>query len=59
MFYHAEHHLYPQVPTCHLGVLAERLDRSNAAFAALQVIPQVGRMKAAASQTKGDAESPR
>ena len=28
MFYHLEHHLYPRVPTCHLPVLAERLDRA-------------------------------
>jgi fatty acid desaturase len=26
MFYHIEHHLFPQVPTCHLAHLAERLD---------------------------------
>lgn len=26
MFFHAEHHLYPRVPTCHLARLAERLD---------------------------------
>jgi fatty acid desaturase len=26
MFYHEEHHLFPQVPTCHLGRLADRLD---------------------------------
>ncbi len=26
MFYHVEHHLFPQVPTCHLAQLAERLD---------------------------------
>jgi fatty acid desaturase len=26
MFFHAEHHLFPCVPTCHLGLLAERLD---------------------------------
>ncbi|HVJ80244.1 MAG TPA: fatty acid desaturase [Planctomycetia bacterium] len=46
MFYHAEHHLFPQVPTCHLGVLAERLDRASAEFAALQVIPSSGRAAA-------------
>ncbi|MBI2192514.1 MAG: fatty acid desaturase [Planctomycetes bacterium] len=28
MFYHVEHHLFPQVPTCHLPELARRLDRS-------------------------------
>ncbi len=26
MFYHAEHHLFPQVPTCRLRLLARRLD---------------------------------
>ena len=26
MFFHLEHHLFPQVPTCHLPTLAERLD---------------------------------
>ncbi len=26
MFFHAEHHLFPLVPTCHLARLAERLD---------------------------------
>lgn len=26
MFYHVEHHLFPQVPTCHLPQLAQRLD---------------------------------
>jgi fatty acid desaturase len=39
MFYHAEHHLFPLVPTCHLGALAERLDAANSAFAVRQVIP--------------------
>jgi fatty acid desaturase len=28
MFFHAEHHLFPQVPTCHLATLAIRLDAS-------------------------------
>jgi len=27
MFFHVEHHLYPTVPTCHLHLLAERLDQ--------------------------------
>ncbi len=26
MFFHLEHHMFPQVPTCHLPRLAERLD---------------------------------
>ncbi len=37
MFYHLEHHLWPAVPTCHLGRLAERLDPVDAGAAALQV----------------------
>jgi fatty acid desaturase len=28
MFFHVEHHLFPTVPTCHLSVLAQRLDRA-------------------------------
>jgi len=38
MFYHAEHHLFPQVPTCHLGILAARLDEADSRFAHQQVI---------------------
>jgi fatty acid desaturase len=38
MFYHAEHHCFPLVPTCHLGALAERIDRVNSGFADQQVI---------------------
>lgn len=29
MFFHSEHHLYPQVPTCHIGELAKRLDAAG------------------------------
>lgn len=39
MFYHAEHHLFPQVPTCRLGVLAQRIDEAHPSFADEQVIP--------------------
>ncbi|MBE7493924.1 MAG: fatty acid desaturase [Verrucomicrobiaceae bacterium] len=39
MFFHAEHHLFPQVPTCHLKRIAERLDHARHAVAAKQVIP--------------------
>ncbi|MGV3773283.1 MAG: fatty acid desaturase [Verrucomicrobiales bacterium] len=39
MFLHKEHHLYPQVPTAHLGILAERLDNKAAHFAIRQVLP--------------------
>lgn len=28
MFYHAEHHLFPAVPTCHLAALAQRIDNA-------------------------------
>jgi fatty acid desaturase len=28
MFYHAEHHLFPAVPTCHLATLATRMDQA-------------------------------
>ena len=28
MFYHVEHHLFPQVPTCRLPQLAARLDQA-------------------------------
>ena len=29
MFYHIEHHLFPQIPTCHLPELARRLDAAG------------------------------
>ena len=29
MFYHVEHHLFPQVPTCHLAELSKRLDHAG------------------------------
>lgn len=29
MFFHVEHHLFPQVPTCHLAQLAQRLDAAG------------------------------
>ncbi len=38
MFYHAEHHLFPMVPTCHMRALAQRIDQANSNFASLQVI---------------------
>jgi hypothetical protein len=38
MFFHAEHHLFPAVPTCHLAVLAKRLDAVTLKFAGQQVI---------------------
>jgi len=39
MFYHAEHHLFPMVPTAHMGALAQRIDQASSTFADLQVIP--------------------
>jgi len=38
MFFHAEHHLFPLVPTCHLGLLAERLDAAAPELAWKQVL---------------------
>lgn len=38
MFYHAEHHLFPLVPTCHLSLLAARLDAATPEIAWQQVI---------------------
>lgn len=38
MFFHAEHHLFPAVPTCHLAILAERLDAVTPKFTRQQVI---------------------
>lgn len=32
MFYHAEHHLFPAVPTCHLAELAKRIDATGVSF---------------------------
>jgi fatty acid desaturase len=29
MFFHSEHHLFPNVPTCHLPMLAKRLDAAG------------------------------
>ncbi len=37
MFYHLEHHLYPQVPTCRLPAMAERLDQVLPLLARKQV----------------------
>lgn len=37
MFFHLEHHLFPAVPTCHLPLLAERLDRAAPELAARRV----------------------
>jgi fatty acid desaturase len=37
MFYHAEHHLFPAVPTCRLPVLARRLDAAAAGRALKKV----------------------
>jgi len=37
MFYHVEHHLYPKVPTCHLGKLSKRLDEAAPELSKMQV----------------------
>lgn len=37
MFYHVEHHLFPAVPTCHLAMLAARLDTAAPALSLLRV----------------------
>jgi fatty acid desaturase len=37
MFFHAEHHLFPAVPTAHLPILAKRLDAVTLTFARRQV----------------------
>jgi fatty acid desaturase len=37
MFFHVEHHLFPHVPTKHLPILAERLDRAAPELASRQV----------------------
>jgi fatty acid desaturase len=41
MFLHVEHHLFPQVPTCHLPTLARRLDRVMPELTLKQVLPSV------------------
>jgi fatty acid desaturase len=38
MFLHAEHHLFPSVPTCHQSVLARRIDEQFPGLAAMQVL---------------------
>jgi fatty acid desaturase len=47
MFLHVEHHLFPQVPTCHLPALARRLDRAMPELALRQVWPpsRIGRWR--------------
>jgi len=37
MFFHIEHHVFPAVPTCHLPMLARRLDRAWPRLAASRV----------------------
>ena len=38
MFFHAEHHLYPAVPTIHISELARRLDAARTGFHMRQVM---------------------
>ena len=42
MFFHAEHHLFPAVPTCHLSTLAMRLDALTPAWKWKQVLGHSG-----------------
>jgi fatty acid desaturase len=49
MFFHAEHHLYPAVPTCHLHTLADRLDHVNSTLARKQVLGRDQPLKIAIS----------
>jgi fatty acid desaturase len=37
MFRHVEHHLFPRVPTCHLGRMSERLDRAAPELKSMRV----------------------
>jgi fatty acid desaturase len=37
MFYHLEHHLFPAVPTCHLHLVASRIDKAAPDFPKKQV----------------------
>lgn len=41
MFLHAEHHLFPAVPTCHLATLAERIDAATDRYRMARVIPRM------------------
>jgi fatty acid desaturase len=45
MFFHAEHHLYPAVPTCRLAELAARLDAAmpEICWPSVVPVPQAGR----------------
>jgi fatty acid desaturase len=43
MFFHAEHHLFPAVPTCHLATLAQRLDEAAPALTTQRVIASLPR----------------
>jgi fatty acid desaturase len=56
MFFHAEHHLFPAVPTCHLATLAERLDAITLKFAGKQVLGTQARL--AEGQTPAFTQSP-
>jgi beta-carotene hydroxylase len=42
MFFHAEHHLFPAVPTAHLHELAYRLDAAMPGFRQKAVLPFAG-----------------
>lgn len=38
MFFHLEHHLFPRVPTCHLEMLAHRIDTVAPGYASRRVL---------------------
>jgi fatty acid desaturase len=52
MFFHAEHHLFPAVPTAHLPELARRLDAANSTISRRQVLslePALSKIRQAAA----------
>jgi fatty acid desaturase len=59
MFYHAEHHLFPAVPTCHLPILAGRLDSAMSGAGWKQVVggPLNGSKATAHARTAADQRS--
>ncbi len=58
MFFHAEHHLFPAVPTCHLSILAKRLDAVTAKFATKQVIANKLKLPATKHRLTANFEMP-
>ncbi|HEY4417845.1 MAG TPA: fatty acid desaturase, partial [Verrucomicrobiae bacterium] len=58
MFFHAEHHLFPAVPTCHLSILAQRLDVATSKFARQQVIETKSNLPTAKRRLPSNLELP-